>query len=349
MLHLKPPAWAEAISVSKEQDKNSICSSHSDNSTNNKNTSKVSSISSSSSAASSSSPSPSSALRASPLIAEVVNSLTHRRLYREVALALHSGLQDAQADFSFLRLKGLKALLKVLTSLSSSETLIHLFQDSQTDKTLQVVPVLFEHSLAPARSQPMAFGDSVSFDEPLQVVSPPTDYEVALALRVLEGCCLLDKRSRNIASQHMAIKEVIELLSAGGVLEQGACLDALPALMLDTPINQQEFLRHEGIRKISELVKHGHVDEAMRLKCAEFLLLLVGSLLPSECGDENSEVHLSAEDALTELHELLGDVFYTVLKEVDEASTSFSNSREREDALHSQAKLLLELLDSSSW
>lgn len=341
MLHLKPPAWAEGFSVNKEEDKNNQSSSD------NKNKGKVS-ISSSSSAGSSSSvlPSPSSA---SPLIVELVNSLTHRRLYREVTLALHSGIQDAQADFSFLRVKGLKALLKALASFSLSDALIHLFQDSQADRTLQVVPVLFERSLAPAKSPPMLLTDPVSFDEPLQVVSPPTDYEVALALRVLEGCCLLDKGSRNIASQHMAIKEVIELLSAGGVLEQGACLDALPALMLDTPTNQQEFVRHQGIRKISELVKYGHVDETMRLKCAEFLILLVGSLLPSDSDDENNEMHPCAEDALAELQELLGDAFYLVFKEVDQAAASFSNSQERGEVLHSQAKLLLELLDSSSW
>jgi hypothetical protein len=76
-------------------------------------------------------------------------------------------------------------------------------------------------------------------------------------------------------------------LSAGGVHEQGACLDTLPALMLDTPINQkvnimfdyhifnikpfhsllldiQEFLMHDGIKKVSELVKHENVDETIR-------------------------------------------------------------------------------------
>ncbi|MCO5568190.1 hypothetical protein L7F22_021886 [Adiantum nelumboides] len=211
-----------------------------------------------------------------------------------------------------------------------------------------VVPVLFAHSLAPARSPPVLPSDPLSLEGPLQVVSPPTDYEVALALRVLEGCCLLDKGSRVLASQHMAIKEVIELLSAGGVLEQGACLDALPALLLDTSINQQEFLKHQGVKKISELVKHGHVDESMRLKCAEFLLLLVGDLLPSG-SEENDELQLPTEGALEELQELLGDVVSTVLEQVDQVMASLSSSQSREEVLRSQAKLLLELLDSSTW
>lgn len=339
MLHLKPPAWADGFSVSKEEDKETQSSRDGKNKGN-------ISISSSSSAGSSSSVLP---LPGSPLIGELVSSLTHRRLYREVTLALSSGLEDARADFSFLRVKGLKALLKALSSFSLSETLIQLFQDSQADKSLQVVPVLFEHTLAPAISLPMLPSDPISFDKPLQVVSPSTDYEVALALRVLEGCCLLDIGSRHTASQHKAIREVIDLLSAGGLLEQGACLDALPALMLDTPVNQQEFVRHQGIQKISELVKYNHVDKAMRLKCAEFLLLFVGSLPPSG-NDENNELHLSAQDALAELKELLGEAFYLVCKAGQaSAAASSSNSQERGDALHSQAKQLLELLDSSSW
>lgn len=339
MLHLKPPAWAEGFSASKEEEKNGKLTSSGENKT---------SLSSSSSARSSSSLSPSLTSPASPLIAELVCSLTQRRLYRELVLALRLGLEDAQADFSFLRVKGLKALIKALASVPASDTLIHLFQDSQADKTLQVVPVLFEHSLAPARNPPVLPSDPLSLNEPVQVVSPPTDYEVALALRVLEGCCLLDKGSRVLAAQHMAIKEVIELLSAGGVLEQGACLDVLPALMLDTHINQQEFLRHQGIKKIWELVKYGHVDEAMRLKCAEFLLLLVGDLLPTD-HDENTEFQVSAESALEELHELLGDLFSSILKQVDHVAASLSNNQAREEVLRSQAKLLLELIDSSTW
>lgn len=69
-----------------------------------------------------------------------------------------------------------------------------------------MVPVLFEHSFAPPRSLPLLPADPVSCEEPTQVISPPNDYEVVLALRVLEGCCLLDRASRSVAAQHMAVK-----------------------------------------------------------------------------------------------------------------------------------------------
>ena len=69
-----------------------------------------------------------------------------------------------------------------------------------------VVPVLFEHILTPVRSHNTIPRVIVSYEEPLQIVSPPTDYEVVLALRVLEGCCLLHEGSRVVASQYKAIK-----------------------------------------------------------------------------------------------------------------------------------------------
>ena len=43
----------------------------------------------------------------------------------------------------------------------------------------------------------------------------------------------------------------------------------------------QEFLTHDGIKKISELVKHDHVDETMR-----FLFLYV-SVFPKDFIKEN--------------------------------------------------------------
>ncbi|KAH7298462.1 hypothetical protein KP509_25G044700 [Ceratopteris richardii] len=344
MLHLKPPAWAERFSATKEGEEKEAPA---------RNREKNSSLplsASFSQGSSSSVPAPvvASASPVSPLITELVASLTDRRLYREIILAIRLGLEDARADFSFLRVKGLKALIKTLASLSTSDTLIHLFQDSQTDKTLQVIPVLFEHSLASSRNTTVLVSDPLSLEGPQRIVSPPTDYEVALALRVLEGCCLLDKRSRVTASEYMAVKEVMELLSAGGVLEQTACLDVLPALMLDTPINQQEFLRCQGIRKISELVKLGHADEAMRLKCAELVLLLVGNTLPCS-NDEASELQPLADSVLKDVHELFGDNFSSILRTAAPVPPSLSDDQVRGEALHAQAKILLEHVDSGTW
>ncbi|KAH1034238.1 hypothetical protein GYH30_054578 [Glycine max] len=61
---------------------------------------------------------------------------------------------------------------------------------------------------------------------------------VELALRVLEGCFLLHPQSTALAHQHNAIQVLMNILSTRGVLEQGACLDALISLMVDSSSNQ---------------------------------------------------------------------------------------------------------------
>lgn len=73
-----------------------------------------------------------------------------------------------------------------------------------------VVPVLFQHSLKESGDD---YNESKVGDlshifgvEPMKVTSPSTDAEVALALRVLEGCCLLHPESTILAHQNNAIQ-----------------------------------------------------------------------------------------------------------------------------------------------
>lgn len=68
-----------------------------------------------------------------------------------------------------------------------------------------VIPVLFQHSLKDAEEGNVASLDHIFDVEPLKITSPSTDTEVALALRVLEGCCLLHSESTILAHQHKAI------------------------------------------------------------------------------------------------------------------------------------------------
>lgn len=71
--------------------------------------------------------------------AELADALARRRLYREVTLALRSGLRDAMADFSFLRARGLRSLLGFLRSTASAEddARLLLFRHSQSIPDLQ--------------------------------------------------------------------------------------------------------------------------------------------------------------------------------------------------------------------
>ena len=57
-----------------------------------------------------------------------------RRMYRDLALSLRCGLRDAAAGLSFLRLRGLRALLRALRSADAD---LGLFRDSQAIRDLQ--------------------------------------------------------------------------------------------------------------------------------------------------------------------------------------------------------------------
>lgn len=68
-----------------------------------------------------------------------------------------------------------------------------------------MVPVLFQHSLKEVEDQIVTNLDHIFTVEPMEIISPSNDAEVALALRVLEGCCLLHCESSILAHQHKAI------------------------------------------------------------------------------------------------------------------------------------------------
>lgn len=300
---------------------------------------------------SSSSPSASSTALPGGVV-DLVKSLNKQRLYREITLALRTTIRDATAEYSFLRVKGLGKLLKFLGSVVESENMIELFRETQTFTEFQVVPVLFHYSIAPSKSGRVPKSDDKSSEEHRKISSLPTSNEVALALQVLEGCCLLDRDSRTLAQQHMAIKEIVRLLSAGSTLVQSACLDALIALMLDSLENQKEFERHHGVRKVAELVKNGYINEQLRLKCAEFLLLVVGNVLPSSSkfidnieDEEGREEPSRIKSVQDDILELLGEEIASLLWAAGQLWSSI-DSEKKQTSLQFQAQQLLDCLDS---
>ncbi|KAJ1296554.1 hypothetical protein BS78_01G310200 [Paspalum vaginatum] len=206
-----------------------------------------------------------------------------RRMYRDLALALRCGLRDAAAGFSFLRLRGLRALLRALSnSAADADVGAGLFRDSQAIRDLQVVPVLFEHSLRKAEATD---GDAAVMTvaqvlgmQPAaaRLRNPATDSEVVLALRVLQGCCLLCPSCAAAAHRYNAVKVVLNILMTRGILEQRACLDTLLTLLVDCSENLMDFKEQDGLNKIADVVKDTNRDDHVRLKCSEFLLLYSG-------------------------------------------------------------------------
>ncbi|KAM1816229.1 hypothetical protein FF1_000674 [Malus domestica] len=246
----------------------------------------------------------------STAVSDLVNSLTQQRGYHEVMLALRSGLGDVRAEFSFLR--------------------------TQSLPELQVVPVLFRNSLKDSGDEIVRNLDRIFGFEPLKITSPSTDSEVSLALGVLEGCCLLHPNSVVLAHQHKAIQVLMNKLPTRGVIEQGACLDALIFIMLDSSANQMDFEAFRGIEEVAELIRDKQVDENLRLNCGEFLLLLIG--------------HVNGRDRppLATVHEdirrLLGEKSASLIWAASQFGSTL-DPEQRLTALHIQARRVIESLD----
>lgn len=73
-----------------------------------------------------------------------------------------------------------------------------------------MIPVLFDNSLQLLKGDPIVKLDRIFGMEPMKINSPATDSEIALALRVLEGCCLLHRESIDLAHQYKAVEAGIE-------------------------------------------------------------------------------------------------------------------------------------------
>lgn len=269
-------------------------------------------------------------------VSELVEVVNDRKLYREVTLALRVGLRDAVADFSFLRVQGLRCLLKFLHSVANSDSMIHLFCLTQSLPDLQVVPVLFQHSLKEVEEIRVTNLERIFTVEPMKLASPSTNTEVALALRVLEGCCLVHRQSTIFAHQHKAIPVLMKILSSRGVQEQGACLDALIALILDSTSNQMDFEACNGIGEVAAIIRDKQVDENVRMKCGEFLLLLIAHVDSSEM-QPMATIH-------NDLRRLLGEKPASLVWAASQFGSTL-DPEERMTALHIQARRVLESLD----
>ncbi|KAI3848277.1 hypothetical protein MKW92_051006 [Papaver armeniacum] len=270
------------------------------------------------------------------IVEELVSSLNKQRMYREVTLALKTGLRDASAEFSFLRVRGLRNLLKFLQSVAESDSSITLFSHSQSLLELQVVPVLFQNSFRQPKDEPIPNLDHIFSVEPMRITSPSTDTEIALALRVLEGCCLLHRGSTALAHQFNAIKVLMSILSTRGVLERGACLDAFIAIMLDSSANQMDFEACRGIEKVTKLIKDKQADENIRLRCGEFLLLLIGHL--------NSRERPPKVRVHDEIRRLLGERSASLVWAASQFGSTL-DPEQRQTALHIQARRVIESLE----
>ncbi|KAG0590358.1 hypothetical protein KC19_1G093100 [Ceratodon purpureus] len=281
-------------------------------------------------------------------VMELVMALSDQRLYREVVWSLKRGLHDARSEFSFVRMRGLNALAKFMSSAANAEKVMELFRGSQSYQELQVVPVLFDYALAPRKRLAKNLGIVGAAEAGSDVESAPTTAEVTVALRVLEGCCLLYSGCRATASQHAAVSELIDFFLAGGPSVQSTCLDGLLAVMLDSPPNQKEFERVHGLRKIAEMLRNSHLDPDIRLKIAEFIVILISQVLPNGNRGfgigEGSKPAWMTKWAQQELVEILGEESSALVDGIiDAGRQTFSDQDNQQTSMLRYAQELLHL------
>ncbi|VAI69342.1 unnamed protein product [Triticum turgidum subsp. durum] len=198
--------------------------------------------------------------------------------------------------------------------------------------SVTVIPVLFQNSLHQPKD-PAVTLDHIFGVEPTKITSPSTDSEIALALRVLEGCCLLYSRCTALAHKYKAVQVLLNILASRGPTEQGVCLDALISLMLDSPSNQIDFEEYSGLEKVAELLKDIQVEEHIRLKCGEFLLLLIGHVYVKE----NTPIH-------EQMRNLLGEQCASLIWAASRFGSTL-DAEQRQMALQIQARRVVESLE----
>ncbi|RXI08099.1 hypothetical protein DVH24_021733 [Malus domestica] len=226
-----------------------------------------------------------------------------------------------------------------LRSVVEFNSTINLFSQTQSLPELQVVPILFRHSLKDSDDEIVRNLDHIFGVEPLKVTSSSTDSGVSLALGVLEGCCLLHPDSAVLGHQHKAIQEQ-EVSERGGTRPTlsvcGVAAAASISRRVATPPAPKDYRNWADEVPEECAEEETHMLLLIRLKCGEFLLVLIG--------------HVNGRDRppLATVHEdirrLLGEKSASLIWAASQFGSTL-DPEQRLTALHIQARRVIESFD----
>ncbi|EMS45850.1 hypothetical protein TRIUR3_26226 [Triticum urartu] len=193
--------------------------------------------------------------------------------------------------------------------------------------SVTVIPVLFQNSLHQPKD-PAVTLDHIFGVEPTKITSPSTDSEIALALRVLEGCCLLYSRCTALAHKYKAVQD----------FEEYSGLEKVAELLKDIQVEEHIRQNYEQVRFLHVQVWLGYrnahcVAIFEMLKCGEFLLLLIGHVYVKE----NTPIH-------EQMRNLLGEQCASLIWAASRFGSTL-DAEQRQMALQIQARRVVESLE----
>jgi len=215
--------------------------------------------------------------------------LNSERRHRELHFRVNFLLAKLRSKFSYVRIEGLTELGELLRSFSRDEDFeaFSRLQDTYDDN---VAYQIFRKILEPTITN--------KHQKAERAISTT---ELMLALDVLQGCFLLHYYSKKIVSLTChALELMLDYLDSPSGTIQIAALDVLLAMMVDSEAIQREFLEKNGIKKVVALMKQKGVKKETRMKCVQFLAILVRHF--SETMRENKAALI---EALGEKHSTL--------------------------------------------
>lgn len=274
----------------------------------------------------------------------LADDLSREREQREMSVNLEYGISDVTSGFSHFCLRGLRTLISIVREASTEPRMVQNLQVLQRkDSSLRLVPLIMREFLVDGpRTETGRDGrQTIPVGNSGSTVS---EEEEELALRLLQGICLIDPPSRIDAAERGAIRVLLhQLPQYSGVAARAACLEVLLTLQMgwEGRLARHHMRMQQGCTVIADVLQRKADPLDARRRCVEFLVLQLTHLcLAVDAADATGESE-SYSSMSAEIRGALGEEVYAVL----EAQINLK-SHDRVQQLNQRALSVIEIIDA---
>eukprot|EP00891_Asterochloris_glomerata_P009815 jgi/Astpho2/9815/Aster-x0871 len=209
-------------------------------------------------------------------------------LFRDLQDGIASGKRmAASSSISFVRLKGFKALTRVL--LRGSDPLhpgVHVARHQALSAVLQS---LLQAIKLPLKDPVQPLEGQLSSQNRWHAASVP---ERVAAAELLEGLCLLHTAAKTAAAQEGLLEALSLHLDAEDEELSCACAQALLAMLALHPRSMHQFLlaQHGGFSKVCLLLRRPDSPAALKMRLAELLVVTLSHLMSGDASHGPSQL-----------------------------------------------------------